>query len=208
MSSATEIADWACYDQLGLTTLIIPGSVEIIGRYAFGDCETLVNLTLNEGVKIIKENAFEDTSIAEVTFPKSIKKIEDDALDSSTIKKVVFLGDVPEIGEIFAQISIDAYYPDGNETWKNNLKLYGGFLKWKPFDASAVEPDPTEPTPTEPNPTEPDFIKPSATEPDPTEPVDDGKKAGDIRWTDIGIITILVLLGGGAAWYFFVYKRR
>ena len=34
------------------------------------------------------------------------------------------LPDVPEMEDIFRGIKIEAYYPDGNETWKNNLKMY------------------------------------------------------------------------------------
>ena len=55
----TGIAAGASFNQLSnLTAVTIPGSVTNIGNFAFGQCTSLTNLILGNGVITIGANAF------------------------------------------------------------------------------------------------------------------------------------------------------
>ena len=56
--------------------MVIPSTVEKIEAFAFHGCIRLKKVTLNEGLKEIGYNAFEDTSIESITIPSTVEKIE------------------------------------------------------------------------------------------------------------------------------------
>ena len=59
----------------GLKTVNIPGSVKQIYDYAFQDCPSLTDVTLNEGVELIGTWAFCYSAITSVSIPRSVKEI-------------------------------------------------------------------------------------------------------------------------------------
>jgi hypothetical protein len=61
------------------STVTIPNQVEEIGLYAF-DYAEITNLTLNEGLKYIREGALSDNIFSSITIPSTVEVIEKDAL--------------------------------------------------------------------------------------------------------------------------------
>lgn len=74
-----------------LQSIEIPESVTYIGTYAFYGCKSLKTVTLNEGLRIIKEDAFAYcTSLKEITMPQSVTSIGGSAFyECNSLKKVV-----------------------------------------------------------------------------------------------------------------------
>ena len=70
-----EIADNAFCDFYNITSIIIPSSVERIGRGAFTNCKKIKSVILNEGVKTIGDYAFKDSPIDYLVIPKSVKHV-------------------------------------------------------------------------------------------------------------------------------------
>lgn len=87
-----------------LTSITIPGSVtEMEGRYygIFYQCNNLVKVILQEGVKMIGDGAFSHCkALKYVQIPNSIRKIGDHAFsDCSSLSTVVIPDNVSEIGQ-------------------------------------------------------------------------------------------------------------
>ncbi|MBR3105036.1 MAG: leucine-rich repeat domain-containing protein [Lachnospiraceae bacterium] len=72
----TEIGDRA-FEGYGFETVILPSSVEAIGKYAFGHCLELQNVTIPEGVRSIGMAAFEAClKLEAIRIPASVTSIE------------------------------------------------------------------------------------------------------------------------------------
>ena len=105
-----------------LKNITIPGSVVNIGEGAFFGCRTLADITLQEGVTSIGEEAFVNTYIKAITIPKSVKIVGKDAFESCTrLTTVTFLGDAPaEVGRVFSSKVIIYRNPEAKgwgDTW-------------------------------------------------------------------------------------------
>ena len=85
-----------------LTEIAIPQSVKTIGAYAFQGAECLRIVRLG-GVRDIEVGAFEDTGVADVTFPTTLVKIGDHAFFGCTyINQVTLPSNVQILGiEVF-----------------------------------------------------------------------------------------------------------
>ena len=91
-----------------LTEVIIPASVNIDGRTyqvtgigdaAFNGCSQLLKVSLPEGVEVIGNNSFSQTSLSEITLPHSLKQIGEYAfMDCSSIKTMIVPEGVETIG--------------------------------------------------------------------------------------------------------------
>ncbi|NCA68057.1 MAG: hypothetical protein EOM87_08345, partial [Clostridia bacterium] len=80
LTNITIIKDDAFSGCTGLTSVIIPDSVNSIGNYAFEACIGLTSVIIPEYVKSIGSYAFEDcTGLTSVTIPDSVKHIGDNA---------------------------------------------------------------------------------------------------------------------------------
>ena len=65
------------------TEVIIPDTVTVIGKQAFGDCRKLESITIPDSVKIIGDRAFTlCDSLTSVTIPDNVSIIRDAALSS------------------------------------------------------------------------------------------------------------------------------
>ena len=82
-----------------ISTVTIPKSVTVISAGAFGECNNLEKVILNDGLVTIDEFAFAGKSkLTEVIIPKTVKNITERAFSGCmTLNKVKFEGDAPEI---------------------------------------------------------------------------------------------------------------
>ncbi len=68
-----------------LTSITIPNSVTIIGRYAFSECTGLTSIEIPNSVTCIKERAFSGcVGLTSITIPNSVTSIEDAVCDGCT----------------------------------------------------------------------------------------------------------------------------
>ncbi|MGX8712414.1 MAG: leucine-rich repeat protein [bacterium] len=76
------IPDSICYQQTGLTSVVIPNSVSCIGRYAFSGCTGLTSATIAEGVDTIGDYAFRYCSgLSSIVIPSSVTYLGSGAFD-------------------------------------------------------------------------------------------------------------------------------
>lgn len=69
-----------------------------IGNYAFRNCSSIENITLNEGITSIGSYAFyQCSSLKEITIPDTVTNISDCAFNGCTAMKVVDLGNNPDL---------------------------------------------------------------------------------------------------------------
>ena len=144
-----------------LKDLEIPDSANSIGKYAFHGCHAFTYLKLPEGMPEIPEGMAESCSnLTGVFIPDSVDKIGDNAfMDCASLEaveipagvtsmgsmafancggltEITFWGDAPAMDDtesLFAGATATVYYPAGNETWTEDVKLnYGGNLTWVP----------------------------------------------------------------------------
>lgn len=95
-SSVTNIGEEAFYDCDHITSLRFNGTgLKIIGRYAFYSCESLINLTIPEGIQTIETNAFYDCNgLTNLTIPGGIATIGKEAFRSlDSLKELTISGD-------------------------------------------------------------------------------------------------------------------
>lgn len=60
----------------GVFDLVIPGTIENIGDYAFGTCQNLYRVSIEEGTEVIGDYAFANCNmLSEIYLPSTIKSI-------------------------------------------------------------------------------------------------------------------------------------
>lgn len=75
--SVQEIGDHSFRDCTGLKSVVIPDSVQKIGKFAFEGCCSLASVTIPDSVRIIGYGAFTGcSSLTSVMLPKSIQELE------------------------------------------------------------------------------------------------------------------------------------
>ena len=75
------------FNNSGLESIEIPGSVEIIEMMAFSNSSNLKTVTLNEGLKYIGGGTFMNTAIDTITVPSTVTDYEDFASRYTEVKK-------------------------------------------------------------------------------------------------------------------------
>lgn len=100
--SVTKIGDNAFRSCIGLTSVIIPNSVNSIGSYAFYNSKNLVSVIIPDGVPNIAEYTFYGCSgLTSVTIPNSIKNIDTGAFDNcSGLTSISIPNNVTSIGNV------------------------------------------------------------------------------------------------------------
>ena len=86
----------SAFEGANLNTLVIPGSVKAIGKYAFKD-NSIAVVTFGEGVETIGEYSFEGMPLKSVVIPASVTKVDNYAFDGcATLSVLTFTkgGDV------------------------------------------------------------------------------------------------------------------
>ena len=76
------------FSNTNITEITVPNSVEVIGSKAFYDCIHLKNVTINEGVKLIKESAFGNTAITSVELPDSVEELGASIFEGLKLEKL------------------------------------------------------------------------------------------------------------------------
>lgn len=107
-----SVTDRAFYGNEVIATLEIPASVEIIGQYAFNDCDNLEKITIpeNSSLRIISDYAFTSASITEIDLPESLEIIGNRAFTRTKLDSVYIPSKVKKLEGAFNEIpSIDYY---------------------------------------------------------------------------------------------------
>ena len=100
-----KIADNAFYDNDNITSITIPNSVEVIGKYAFYSCDFLESLTVPDGLISIEKSAFQSCAkLSTVSFEGNLSGIGEKCFNGcSSLNSVVFKDSVDYVGnECFA----------------------------------------------------------------------------------------------------------
>lgn len=91
---------FAAFQGTGITKVVIPSSVEIIGEYAFGDCVKLETVVFLCDLKELPGYLFyNSTALTNVQIPDSVRKIGISAFEGTGIKTLEIGANVEEIGE-------------------------------------------------------------------------------------------------------------
>ena len=97
-NSVTSIGEYAFQNNLNLTSIIIPSSVNSIGRAAFWGT-SLTTVVIPNGVTSISAELFRTTtSLTSVTIPNSVTSIEDAAFDGTSLASITIPSSVTRIG--------------------------------------------------------------------------------------------------------------
>ena len=121
--------------ELNLESVIIPGTVEIIGREAF-IYNNISSVILNEGTKTIDSYAFALNKLKEINIPNSVETIENSAFDSNNIQIVSIGKNINFIGEsAFGKSNEEGYGPNKIEsvtinTTKDKVTVETNVFSW------------------------------------------------------------------------------
>ena len=91
--------------------MVLPESLEEIGRYAFSYCAKLESLRI----------------------PAAVTKIGTEAFSYCGVWSVTFFGDAPQIGDnAFKGVQASVFYPKDAQLWnRKTTAQYGGTLTWE-----------------------------------------------------------------------------
>ena len=115
--TVTEIDEKAFANSYDLTSVTIPGSVNIIRDSAFEYCTSLTSITIDQGCEYIQENAFAGCfSLSEISLPSGLKALGNEAflnctsLEALTIPYTIkYIGSEAFVGAGLKQIDISGY---------------------------------------------------------------------------------------------------
>ncbi len=74
-----ETYNWEYTSSGKIKSIVIPGTVKTIGKYAFNSCKSLQSVVLGNGIETIESDAFDNTSLIMLNIPGSIKTIGNSA---------------------------------------------------------------------------------------------------------------------------------
>ena len=113
--------------------MILPDGLTSIGRRAFDECNSLVEIDLPDSVTTIGDFAFYGCdTLKSIILPSGLISIGQSAFAYSGLTEIVFLGDAPSVGRYcFDGVTATAYYPANNDTWTEEvMQDYGGTITW------------------------------------------------------------------------------
>ena len=131
-----EIDSYAFDGCSGITSVYVPGSVELIGQRAFRDCTSLESVTLCDGLLRIRGYAFEGcTSLTSIVIPSTVESLWSDSLsttrghtflDCTSLREVFILSRNVALESSYALNSMyTPYYSDLFENCAEDLVIYG-----------------------------------------------------------------------------------
>lgn len=90
-STVTALGESA-FNESGIKTVTIPGSIETVSPDSFRNCEQLTTVVLGEGVKYIGDRAFYDCKkLSSVTLPSTLKEVYSEAFFGDTALESVYV---------------------------------------------------------------------------------------------------------------------
>ncbi len=99
--AVTAIGDGAFYWNSTITSVHITEKVTSIGAGAFAECDELKSVSLPAALKVIGEDAFNDSGVESIVIPPGVTEIKAGTFDRSNLKSVTFTGDqLKTIGEL------------------------------------------------------------------------------------------------------------
>lgn len=106
-NTVKSIGDYAFYD-CNMETVTIPDSVTGIGGYAFASCETLLTVSLGDGLKSISASFIYCSGLTHVDIPNSVTHIDSYAFAHCSALTEVAIGDG------LTYMGMDAFYDCGS----------------------------------------------------------------------------------------------
>ena len=98
----TEIAAQAFYNNLDITSIVIPEGVEVVGYWAFNGCENNESVTLPYSLEELAEHCFTSNSITEIVIPGNVDIVGYGAFSGCTfLEKITLSYGIKEI-QVFA----------------------------------------------------------------------------------------------------------
>lgn len=96
VSAIPKSNDTFC-ENANIESISIPGTVKSIDMFAFMNCTSLKEVTLNEGIEIINISSFGNCPFETITFPKSLKTLNTMAVRNCTALKDIYINSDVEI---------------------------------------------------------------------------------------------------------------
>lgn len=133
----------ACFQWADIKYITIPGSIDSIPQYSFWSCYSLVDITLEEGIKYLGRGCL-DGHNRTLKIPSSIEKINSTAISSNT-SIIIFKGDAPlierEQSNRFELKGKTAYVKEGKiESFKSEGWNFETFIE---YDEGITDVNPT-----------------------------------------------------------------
>ncbi|MBR4051221.1 MAG: leucine-rich repeat protein [Clostridia bacterium] len=142
------IADYAFYSDDYIESIVIPASLEEIGKSAFNSCQELTEVVFEEdsSLRVIHSSAFNYTSLREFDIPESVVKIGSDAFSATDIRYVYIPENVTHCDGAFSDMenarSIEVS-PENPNYWSNSSGIVfskdKSVLHFFPGDSSMTE---------------------------------------------------------------------
>lgn len=142
------IGDSILFNSKKLTKLVIPGTVEKVGRWIiqvtskdsldnvyFEEGIPDVTLILDEGIKELAPSAFWGSAIKEVTIPSSVTVIPDWCFSNSRLEKITFHDGITRIGA-WAFENCKLQFEDNKLIVPKSVKVIGPFAFYLHYQAS------------------------------------------------------------------------
>lgn len=130
----TSIGKYAFKGCTALQQIAFPSNMQMVEAQAFAGCSALSKIDFGSGLQSIGTSAFSGCAPTEITIPASVTSIGATAFQNcSAMKTVIFEGDCPVLGaDCFQNVHATCYYPEGNDTYTNQIKTsdFGGELIW------------------------------------------------------------------------------
>jgi len=120
-SVETDQINWNCNLPTGVTSVVLPQELTIIGDSVFSDCSSLTSVSFPEGLQQVGENAFFGcSSLTSVTFPEGLQQVGDHAFrECSSLTSVTLPQGVHQLGRYAFDTDI-TFTPSSNPCTEGN----------------------------------------------------------------------------------------
>ena len=136
-ASVTYLA-YGAFEGASLTSVTIPGSVEIIGPQMFDGCDSLTSVIMLNGITNIGPSAFNCPNLTSVTIPASVTHMSWEAFYCDNLTDVYYGGSESQWGEIVSVgWGVDPTFAEGGQ---DQVGLHGVNVHY-----NSIIPEPTEP---------------------------------------------------------------
>ena len=106
-----------------LESVELPPTLRVIGNYAFGECQSLREVRLPDGIERIDERCFSGSGLETISIPSSVKRIETATfVQCKDLKRV-------ELSEGLERIGVSAFNDSGLESVRlpSSVRWVGAF---------------------------------------------------------------------------------